>query len=289
MTNDEQYVSPQGYTLVCTMVQPDKGAGVWNLTVQMDRWREEKQSAIFYTPSFPDVEPTIQFESATWVDSFWVSQSETIYACDGLGLWRGVPGQFSHQRLSDRMIFKVWGLDDRTIFILGAEGLVLRSAGDGWQDISIPATTRLFDIHGLTPDDVYAVGENGSFWRFDGSSWSQIDTQTNTHLLGVFVDGNDRVYVCGENATCFRYQAGQIVNFNAQSNRVFTSISRLKANIYVGASGRGVDCLVEPDLLPFKPNIFGQRISASSTYLWSCGNNSIYRFDGSAWLKKDFL
>ena len=44
MTNgNQQYVSPQGYTLACAQVLPDKASGVWNLTVQMDEQREEKK------------------------------------------------------------------------------------------------------------------------------------------------------------------------------------------------------------------------------------------------------
>jgi hypothetical protein len=290
MTNDtERYISPEGYTVDCTLVQADKGNGVWNLIVQMDEGREEKRSQVFYTPSFPDIEPTIQLDTHTWIDSFWVSPSRTIYACDGFRLWRGSDGAFTQQRLSDRMIFKIWGLDDQTIFILGEDGFVLRSSGDGWQDISIPDTTRLFDINGPSLEHVYAVGERGAFWRLEGNVWAQIDVGTNAHLLGVFVDSEEKIYVCGEQGTCFRYDEGSMINFVTDQTRRYSGVARFRNNIYFGASGRGVDILEEPEVKPFKPTVFGQRLSASLDNLWSCGHNSYYRFDGSGWLRKDFL
>ncbi|TIT01898.1 hypothetical protein [Mesorhizobium sp.] len=288
MTNNaERYISPEGFTVDCTLVQADKGTGVWNLVVQMDEGREEKRSQIFHTPSFPEVEPRILLDTHTWIDSFWVSPSRMIYACDGFRFWKGSDGQFTQQRLSDRMIFKVWGLDDQTVFILGESGLVLRSDGDGWRDISIPDSTRLFDINGPSLQHIYAVGERGAFWKLQGDTWLQIDVQTNANLLGVFVDGPDKVYVCGESGTCFRYDAGALVNFLTQP-RWYSGVTRFRDKIYFGAAGRGVDVLVELEVVPFKPTVFGQRLS-SGDCLWSCGHNSYYKFDGSGWLRKDFL
>ncbi|UVK38457.1 hypothetical protein LHFGNBLO_005623 [Mesorhizobium sp. AR10] len=287
MTDDtERYISPEGFTVDCTLVQADKGTGVWNLIVQMDEGREEKRSQIFHTPSAADVEPVILLDTHTWISSFWVAPSRTIYACDGFSLWRGSNNQFTQQRLSDRMIFKVWGLDEATVFVLGEEGLVLRSRGEAWEQISIPDTVRLSNIHGLSSKEIFAVGERGAFWQLTGDIWTQIDINTNANLLGVYVDGPGRVYVCGENGICFRYESGSIVTFVTQPRR-YTSVVRFRDNIYFGASGQGVDILQGQEVIPFKPNVFGQRLSAGDN-LWSCGHNAFFRFDGNGWYRKSF-
>lgn len=284
------YFNSDGWFIDCIGVQPGDGSSVWNLVVQMDEDRVEKRSQVFFTPSFPDIEPVIVLDTHTWIGSFWASPKGTIFACDGLRLWTVTDGEIASQILgsADRFVERVRGFDDETVFALGESGLVLRKNGANWEDISIADAPTIMDIQ-LTPNGVaYACGPGGAFFRFSDGNWTRIDLGTTAEIRRLTYH-NQEIYGCGASGIAFSFNNQEAQYFDALPERDFYGLAQYKEEIYFGAGGGGVDLLVGEEVISIKPNVFAQRLSASKDFLWSCGGNSIFRYSGESWLKKDFV
>lgn len=291
MSDEAPYVNEDGWSVDCTMVLPGKGAAVWSLVIQMDPERDQKSSQIFYSPNSTDNDSTEAFQTDTWISAFWVSPSDTVYACDGFQLWSGQRGgEFTPQSgLSDRMILRPWGLGEHDRFILGDNGLVLRSDGQQWRDISLSDGRRLVDIDGRSPETIYAVGHRGAFCRLQGDIWEPIDLGTDANIRALHVEHDGSVYACGERGIAFRYSHGEVEFFKAPPDRYFGGVTSYMGHIYFGATGEGVDRLEGTDVVSFKSTIHGLRLSSNADLLWSCGGNTIFRYDGTGWIGEDFI
>jgi|GEM_PF-6502331 len=289
--SDGPYINDDGWSVDCTLVQAGSKSDVWSLVVQMDEDRINKQSQIFYTPDSDNQDSSVIGQTQTWISSFWVSPSGTIYACDGPRLWTARPGGALEPEsgLADRAMLKVWGLDDHRMFILGEDGLALRKDGTNWQDISLPDGRRLVDITATPAGEVFACGHTGAFCRLEGAAWLSIDLGTDVNIRGVRAMKDGSVIGCGERGTAFRYSDGQVEFFKAEPDRYFGGAAEFMGKVFFGASGDGVEVLNGDEIVPFKPNVYGQRLSANESYLWSCGGNSIFRYDGKGWIAEDFV
>lgn len=291
MTDQAKFLNEHGWSVDCIAVQPGIERSVWSLVIQMDEGREQKRSLIFRSPDFDASDSVEAFQTETWISSFWVSPTETVYACDGFRLWTGRLGEefIPVDGLSDRSILKIWGLDDADRFILGEDGLVLFSSGAEWRDISLPDRRRLVDIAGPSLDSIYAVGHGGAFCRLVDATWQVIDTGTTANIRALEVLSNGTVYACGERGIAFIFQDETVTFLDSLPDRYFGGVAQYKNKVYFGASGEGVDVLKDNTIEPFKENIFGQRLKANAAYLWSCGGNSIFRYDGKSWTGEDFI
>jgi len=289
MTTD-RYLNEDGWTVDCTHVLAGHGPEVWSLVVLMDDESVNKQSQIMRAGDFDSEDSEMVFETRTWISSCWVSPDGILHACDGKTHLYGRPGSKLQveKDLSDHMVFHPWGLAEDDMFLLGDAGLVLRGRTGDWRDISLPDGRRLLGIHGCSPDAIYAVGAEGAFCRLVGDVWEVIDLGIDADLRAVLVEADGTVWACGAAGIAFRYADGETQFLGAEPGRYFGGVCRYKGRVYFGASGEGVDVLDGNNIVPFKSTIHGQRLSCNDDFLWSCGGNSIYRFDGNGWLAESF-
>jgi photosystem II stability/assembly factor-like uncharacterized protein len=101
----------------------------------------------------------------------------------------------------------VWGTSSKNVFAVGDGGTILRFDGENWSQQKIETTAALSAISGRNTKDIYAVGEAGTVLRFDGEEWSLADTGTSAVLYAVGVFGN-QVVACGAGGTLLRSTDG---------------------------------------------------------------------------------
>lgn len=289
---DGPYIKDDGWSLDCVQVQPGPGTSpeVWTLIVQMDEDREDKQSQIMRSPDWNTTDSAEVFRSQGWISSLWVSPAGTVWAAEGARLWRGTAagGFVSEPAPAAGQVLRVWGLDDARRFLLGPDGLALQSDGDAWRDISLADGRRLVMIDGSDKAGIHAVGHGGAFCRLGPAGWEPIDLGLDVNLRALHVASDGWIWACGERGVAFRYRDGEVIFLEAELDRYFGGVAPLGGRMFWAAGGYGVEVLEADAIIPFKPDVPGQRIAANDRYLWSCGGNEICRFDGEGWQGEGF-
>lgn len=124
----------------------------------------------------------------------------SLQACAGDAasppFWQRVPEGEDHGWL-----LSVWGPGPDVRFAVGGEpeaGTVLRSEGDHWEPMRLPADVPLLNwVYGFGAEDVFAVGNDGTALRFDGEAWRQEPTPTDEDLWGVWGSRPDALWAVG--------------------------------------------------------------------------------------------
>ena len=107
----------------------------------------------------------------------------------------------------------------------------------------------------------------------------------------LLVRDDGAVFGCGAGATAFRYAGGEATFFEAPPGRDYYGIARYRGDVYFGAGGEGVDRLDEPEIVSIKPEHLWPapaRRERKRSLVLRRRMISIYRFDGTGWLRKDF-
>jgi len=279
-------------SLECVCIQGGTEASVWSLTVQTHRDGDARRSQLFHSPNLETTDSALQFQSDTWIGAFWASPAGVVYACDGRTLWIGSTTEkfVAVRGISSKQLLKPWGLGN-ALYLMGPDGVVLRStrptSASDWEDVSAPS--RIMAIDGRSSSSVYAVGANGFFGRLVGKAWSPIELGVTHNLRGVHVQADGTVYVCGDRGTAIRYKKGKTERLNAPADRTFAGIASFRGAVYFGASGEGVDKLEGNSVVSFKDNIVGNRVHANERYLFACGGNEAFFFDGTGWVAELFV
>ena len=99
---------------------------------------------------------------------------------DAAPIGRASPWQAVDGSPTDRVLWSVWGHDDR-IFAVGDEGAIVTFDGERWIAHPAPSPLHLHGVWGRHADQVYAVGDFATVLEFDGSDWREI------HRLGIDV------------------------------------------------------------------------------------------------------
>ncbi|MDE0882835.1 MAG: hypothetical protein OSB21_09585 [Myxococcota bacterium] len=129
--------------------------------------------------------------------------ADALYHFDGQS-WQRIEHQF---RPVDRQgegdnLYKVWGLDSESVFIVGSGGLAAHKQADEWGLRSTPNSQAvIFTLSGRNYDDVYAVGGIGTalMVHWDGRVWKDqpLPADSPTSLPGVWTAAGQPVYVAG--------------------------------------------------------------------------------------------
>ncbi len=99
-------------------------------------------------------------------------------------------------------LFKVWGADADTVFIVGDGGLALHYDGADWKELATAAAGQpLFTVVGRSATDVYAVGGLGFavLTHWDGDAWSDVPLPRTAPqaVQGVWTAPGQPVYIGG--------------------------------------------------------------------------------------------
>jgi photosystem II stability/assembly factor-like uncharacterized protein len=101
-------------------------------------------------------------------------------------------------------VYGLWGID-KTVYAVGAGGLVLKTNTDGatWDSVrGIGVVTDLWRMWGSAADDLYIVGNSGTILHStNGIQWEKQGTPNNLILYGIWGSGPNDVYAAGEGPT----------------------------------------------------------------------------------------
>lgn len=149
-------------------------------------------------------------------DDLWIVGGPVLIAQDGVEPEGDVLMHFDGQEWTqvdlshverafpekERALFKVWGANDKDVFVVGEEGLTLHYDGTDWVRHDNPAGDHtLFTVVGRDASDVYAIGGLGNFvlMHWDGSVWKDVPSPDYlpTMAQGIWTAPGEPLYIAG--------------------------------------------------------------------------------------------
>ena len=116
-------------------------------------------------------------------------------ACgSGVLCWAGSLG-------SQPALYKSWGVSASDLWIVGAQGTLLRWNGMAWSVLAKGSMNDLHGVWGSSSTDVWAVGDGGTILHWNGSAWAQVASPTPIALYAVWGSGPSDVWTVGEGGT----------------------------------------------------------------------------------------
>jgi photosystem II stability/assembly factor-like uncharacterized protein len=113
-------------------------------------------------------------------------------------------------------------------FILGSDGLILKTTdgGDNWMEIPSNTINKLADIYFIDETRGWICGSNGTvlITSDGGENWNNISTSINTHFRSIFFLTEDYGWVAGDKAIYKTTNGGQNWEVN-RMDTIFHSIT----------------------------------------------------------------
>ena len=146
--------------------------------------------------------------------------------------------------LAPEALLSIWGVSEKSIYAVGANGLMLHFNGEAWSTIPSGCSTTLREIWGTADDDLYIVGDQckvhydghaftelnlppGNYQRiwgssrdnivvwgvetnrhpfhFNGSDWTPVEIPTSSELMDLNGNAADNIYAVGTDGAIVRY------------------------------------------------------------------------------------
>ncbi|MCT7374150.1 hypothetical protein [Chelativorans salis] len=276
-----------GISRECVSVGQSDDGQASVLVVSTDEDRESFKSNIFEYTTL-ESNPALIFSEDIWISNMWKSQSGAHFLCEILGrCFHDLPGTFVEQRVTSERLFKIWGLHDRAVYVVGEAGTCFRFNGVSWIDMSDGLSGYVHAIGGVAEDSLICAGDGGFIARWTGGPWQRIDIPTNPDLRGAFAKSRDVAYFCGLSGACLMIDGDSYQMIDAPPES-FYSIAEYAGDIYFGSLSGGIFKLVGNTLIPFKPQARGYAMRGTKRYLWTCGGDQLARFNGTGWTAASF-
>lgn len=287
---DDKYLSPEGYHVDTNEVFDDGAEGFCVLVVQYNEDKDAHRCQLSASPDFADTDPAIVLDRNLWIYAFWQAPSGRrfiIHSNDVVEADRD--GAFEVIARANVGLTGIYGRSEEEVYLVGLDGYVGRLSDGEIVDLPIRESADINEVT-ISPDGtVYAVGEFGGLFRLDGETWTQIDLGIGLDLLGALAVGEDDVLLCGANGFCGRYRNEELITYDPPDERNYYAIAIFQGDVYFGAGFLGVDRLDGTTVAPFKDIAYAYNMRASDKYLYTSGLNRVGRFDGTGWLKCDYL
>lgn len=138
-----------------------------------------------------------------------VGEAGTVLHGDG--------ASWSRQSVSDGTLSDVWGSDAGNIWVVGADGAILKWNGVAWS-LQPSGTTRwLLATWGSDVSNVWAVGQTGTILKWNRVAWTLQASGTTNDLYGVWGTDSNNVWVVGSHRTVLKWDGAA---WSAQDNPV---------------------------------------------------------------------
>ena len=183
-------------------------------------------------------------------------------------------------------------VNDR-VLACGLGGQVFEFTGDAWQYIGLTGeATSCPDFEDVTIDAEnmpLAVGSKGAIFRFGGLGPEKVDSPTNQYLSSVVADATGRCFACGNAGVVLRIDDTGVVDLSVdvEPKRNLWAIALHEGGIYVCEPAR---LLVSTSISPWSvealsslPKPTFNRLSSSSSGLWSFGADHVFVKRGGVW------
>ena len=228
-----------------------------------------------------------------------MNQDQAVSASFSLGTWTkmSIP-------TSTPLLHGIWGTSSKEIFVVGADGTILKFDGSTstWNSLNSTTRNNLWDVWGSSASDVHAASEaadgQGQRLHYDGASWSPASVPNAVNLYSVWGTSASNVYFGGDLGTFFRFDGETMTSIETGTRSPLLGIWGSSAdNVYiVGLNGtvlhyNGVS--VKPDTLPgLSTDPFTESLGAvwgsSANDVWIGGGDlagDLWHYDGTSWTK----
>ena len=175
-----------------------------------DVWAVGEQGLIVH---FDGTEWTVvvdgTFDYTLW--GVWGASPDNIWTVGGT-VTGGVPSIIRHWDgsmwsdvpdvgLDGELLFKVWGLAENDVWVVGTGGATIHYDGSEWTRLPPVTEARLLTVRGRATDDIYAVGGvlGPVVLHYDGSVWSELPVDALGGLMGVWTAPGQPTVISGHN------------------------------------------------------------------------------------------
>ncbi len=290
MSLPDPYISPQGYRIDTGEVYDDGGEGFCVLVVQHDQEADTRRCQLSASPNLATTDAEIVVDRNGWIYSHWQAPTgRRFFIHSQTTVETESEGQTEVVAEAPVALTAITGRVENELWLIGRDGYVGRLREGTIADLPIAGCSDVNEITISPEGTVYAVGENGGFFRLHGNSWTRIDLGIDTDLFGALANDDDDVLLCGAAGLCGRYHAGSIERFEAAAERNLYDVAVFQGEVYFAAGTFGVDRLTGTSVEPFKDVAYAFHLCSNDRYLYTSGLNRVGRFDGTGWLKVDYL
>jgi hypothetical protein len=183
-----------------------------------------------------------------------------------------------------------WVSPSGQTYIVGANGVILRSVGNVWTSQNSRTYETLNGIWGASDNDIWIVGGNGTLLHWEGF-WKPIPSPTMFNLTSVWGSSADQVWAVGDATTVLKWNGVSWTPITVPG----VPTSRLLWKVW--GSGPNDVWVVGDSGLILNWNGFQWTVSNSNTTrllfdvwgtapdnVWAMGYTSVRRYNGSTWL-----
>ncbi len=197
-------------------------------------------------------------------------------------------GRLQESPFSGRWFEEIWSSGANDTWAVGAAGIALHDAGDGWQVIDTCVSQTLFSVYGFASDDVWAAGGGGTLLHWRGQGWEAVNLDTTATLWGVWGFSSNDLWVVGDNgSTWHKSAAGWTPYPTNQSTILYSAWGSSPSDIWA-VGDYGVMVHFDGDSwsaasVPTSESLFAVR-GTSRDNVWAVGmGGTILRYDGDKW------
>ena len=131
-------------------------------------------------------------------DDVWIAGLRSVMHFDGT-LWSPVEVPLG------TVIRGMRGAPDGTLFVVGDDGVVLRSSGDQLFSLDSGVTTRLRDVFPVSAGRALFVGDDGLSLRFEGGTMTPLTTGVSGRITAIDGTSFSSVYAAGSGGVFLRF------------------------------------------------------------------------------------
>lgn len=213
--------------------------GTDGLCVAGDSWEPEYHGAVY---AYDGARWTEILTGPNGFEQGWTSPAGTVYATDGLGVWRSAPAGAEQilgtdPRPSDYYDehAALWAAPDGTVVSCGVSAH--RLDGASWVNLGKESLTaqRVIAVHGRSGEDFYAVG-SAMILHYDGRAWDWVSSGFQNYLSDVWT-GRDEVLVTSEGGRVIRLRGGQWEVTETGTTRFLNAVSGWEGGAWAVGEG----------------------------------------------------
>jgi len=189
-----------------------------------------------------------RFDSLNLHDVWLKPNGEIIIASDSSKLFYGKisSNSFSVIKLPENFaLIKIKFINERVGFILGSQGLILKSVngGNSWKSVPAYVSSLLYDLDFSTENVGFVVGQHGTLLKTtdQGETWHRVKSYTNKYLRSIIFLNNKNGIIVGGGGTILRTDDGgeSWVKTQFKNVRGLNKIIKFKDNMLLIVANKG--------------------------------------------------
>ena len=201
----------------------------------------------------------------------------------------GVRWRSAGQKVTDRVLWSVWGASATDIFAVGEAGSIIHYDGNSWSAMETPTSSHLHGVWGRSADDVYAVGQFGLVLHFNGSAWREVHRlAVDVTAVAVWGHGPTDVFVVGDEGLILHFNGDGWDRVNSGTKNALYAVWGMDAEHVLAVGDFGL-------VLRWNGRSWDEFNAGTENFLygvWGDALNNVYvaglsgtvtRFDGRRW------